>query len=110
MNTYRVIVRTALAAHVCNIAADSTAEAAELAATQFASVPCGITVREPGSRALSILRGLITPDFASIAKRTAPANISPSGSNYTFLSGAVDAIRADQADRRFVTMPFAKVL
>lgn len=45
MNTYRVIVRTALAAHVCNITADSTAEAAELAATQFASVPCGVSVK-----------------------------------------------------------------
>lgn len=45
MNTYRVVVRTASAAHVCNIPADSTAEAAEVAATQFASVPCGITVK-----------------------------------------------------------------
>jgi len=45
MYTYRVIVRTALAAHVCNIPADSTAEAAEVAATQFASVPCGISVK-----------------------------------------------------------------
>lgn len=45
MNTYRVVVRTTLAAHVCNIPADSTAEAAEVAATQFASVPCGITVK-----------------------------------------------------------------
>lgn len=51
MNTYRVIVRTALAAHVCNIAADSTAEAAELAATQFASVPCGISVTNRQVRA-----------------------------------------------------------
>lgn len=45
MNTHRVIVRTALAAYVCNIPADSTAEAAEVAATQFAHVPCGITVK-----------------------------------------------------------------
>lgn len=45
MNTYRVIVRTALAAHVCNIPADSTAEAAEVAATKFSSVPVGITVK-----------------------------------------------------------------
>lgn len=44
MHTYRVIVRTARAAHVRNIPADSAAEAAELAATQFASIPCGITV------------------------------------------------------------------
>jgi len=44
MNTYRVIVRTALAAYVRNIAADSTGEAAETAAIQFANVPCGITV------------------------------------------------------------------
>lgn len=51
MNTYRVIVRTALAAHVCNIAAGSTAEAAELAATQFASVPCGITITSRQVRA-----------------------------------------------------------
>ena len=45
MNTYRVVVRTASAAHVCNISADSTAEATEVAAIQFASVPCGITVK-----------------------------------------------------------------
>jgi len=45
MNTYRVIVRTTGAAHVCNVQADSSAEAAEVAATQFASVPCGITVK-----------------------------------------------------------------
>lgn len=51
MNTYHVIVRTALAAHVCNIAAHSTAEAAELAATQFASVPCGISVTNRQVRA-----------------------------------------------------------
>ncbi len=51
MNFYRVIVRTALAAHVCNISAGSTAEAAEVAATQFASVPCGITVTNRQVRA-----------------------------------------------------------
>jgi len=45
MNTYRVVVRTALAAYVRNIPADSTAEAAEVAATQFARVACGITVK-----------------------------------------------------------------
>jgi len=44
MNTYRVVVRTTHAAHVCNVEAASTAEAAEVAATQFLSVPCGITV------------------------------------------------------------------
>lgn len=44
MFTYRVIVRTALAAHACDIQAESAGEAAETAATQFASVPCGITV------------------------------------------------------------------
>ena len=44
MYTYRVIVRTAFAAHIRNIPAGSTAEAAELAATEFAGVPCGITV------------------------------------------------------------------
>jgi len=44
MNTYRVIVRTARAAHTCIIPADSAGEAAEVAATQFWGVPCGITV------------------------------------------------------------------
>ena len=44
MNTYRVIVRTARAAHICIIPADSAGEAAEVAASQFRSVPCGITV------------------------------------------------------------------
>jgi len=44
MNTYQVIVRTTGAAHALAVLAASTAEAAEAAATQFANVPCGITV------------------------------------------------------------------
>lgn len=46
MNTYRVIVRTACAAHALAVPAASTAAAAEEAATRFADVPCGITVTD----------------------------------------------------------------
>jgi len=45
MNIYRVIVRTTHADHPCIIQASSAGEAAERAATQFANVPCGITVK-----------------------------------------------------------------
>ena len=44
MNTYRVTVRTADAAHVFSAIAASSAAAGEDAATKFADVPCGITV------------------------------------------------------------------
>ena len=45
MNTYRVVVRTAHAAHLRMVPATSAAEAGEFVATEFASVPCGITVK-----------------------------------------------------------------
>jgi len=45
MKIYRVVVRTTHADHPCIIPAASAAEAAERAATEFANVPCGITVK-----------------------------------------------------------------
>lgn len=51
MNTYRVVVRTIHAAYLRMVPATSAAEAGEFAATEFASVPCGITVKASGVRA-----------------------------------------------------------
>jgi len=45
MNIYQVVVRTTHADHPYIIPAASAAEAAERAATEFANVPCGITVK-----------------------------------------------------------------
>ena len=45
MNIYQVVVRTTNADHPYIIPAASAAEAAERAATEFANVPCGITVK-----------------------------------------------------------------
>jgi hypothetical protein len=44
MNIYQVTVRTAGTAHLFSAIAASSADAFEAAATQFADVPCGITV------------------------------------------------------------------
>lgn len=44
MNTYQVTVRTLGTAHVFSAIAASSADAFEAVATQFADVPCGITV------------------------------------------------------------------
>lgn len=44
MKTYQVTVRTTSTSHVFTAIAASSADAFEAAATQFADVPCGITV------------------------------------------------------------------
>lgn len=45
MYTHLVVVRTPTWTHFRAIDATSSAEAAEVAATEFANVPCGITVK-----------------------------------------------------------------